>query len=126
MKVRGIRWVGVKTEDVPRLSKFFQQVMGLSPVSEQPDFVVFTLPNGDQLELFGPNGPDPPEQFGSNPVVCGFLVDDIESARRELIDAGIELLGPVQYSSSKGGSAWQHFRGPDGLVYELSQNPKRG
>jgi predicted enzyme related to lactoylglutathione lyase len=124
MKARGICWFGVKTGDLPRLSKFFQQVMGLSPASERPDFVVFTLPNGDELELFGPNGPDPPDQFRSNPVVCGFLVDDIESARHELIDAGIELLGPVQHSSSRDGSAWQHLRGPDGLVYELCQDPK--
>jgi catechol 2,3-dioxygenase-like lactoylglutathione lyase family enzyme len=125
MKVRGIRWVGVKTRDFPRLSRFFRQVMGLSPVLERPDFVVFTLPNGDTFELFGPSGPDPPEQFRSNPVVCGFLVDDIERGRRELTAAGIELLGPVQYSSSKDGSAWQHFRGPDGIVYELCQDPKR-
>jgi len=126
MRIRGICWIGVKTGDFPQLARFFQQVMGLSPVSERTDFVVFALPNGDQVELFGPNGPAPPEQFGTNPVVCGFLVDDIEQARSELAAGGIELMGPVQYASSgdQSGYAWQGFRGPDGLVYELCQDPK--
>jgi predicted enzyme related to lactoylglutathione lyase len=124
MKVRGIQWAGVKTKDVATLGRFFQQVFGIAPRVERPEFVVFDFPDGDQLELFGPKGPDPPEQFGANAVVCGFLVDDIEAARVELAASGAELLGPVHYSSSRGGSAWQHFRAPDGLVYELSQAPK--
>jgi predicted enzyme related to lactoylglutathione lyase len=124
MNVPGIRWVGVKTRDFSRLSNFFHHVMGLSPILEQPDFIVFELPDGDKLELFGPNGPYSPEQFQPNPVVCGFEVDDLEEARRELEAAGIEMLGPLQYSSSGDGSGWQTFRGPDGLVYEVSQTAK--
>ncbi len=35
------------------------------------------------------------------------------AAVRELRDAGVELLGEP-------GPAWQHFRGPDGNVHELT------
>jgi predicted enzyme related to lactoylglutathione lyase len=126
MKIRGICWVGVKTGDRSRLAKFFHQVMGLSRTTERTNFTVFELPNDDKFELFGPKGPDSPELFSTSPVVCGFLVDGIEKARSELASAGIELLGAVQYGSSEDrtGYAWQNFRGPDGLVYVLCQDPK--
>jgi hypothetical protein len=47
-------------------------------------------------------------------------VDDIR-ARDELARAaGIELLGDLRVQSD--GYAWQHFRAPDGHVYELMGN----
>jgi hypothetical protein len=50
-------------------------------------------------------------------------VGDIEQARQELIDAGVELIGPLR--TMENGYAWQHFRGPDGNVYELTYDPAR-
>ncbi len=122
MKVKGISWVGVKTDQFETLSSFCKKVMGLPTTREKPDFVVFRMPNGDQLELFGPQAPNPPVQFASNRVVCGFLVDDIVSACFELQTAGVELLGKLE-GNPRAGYAWQHFRGPDGLVYELCYDP---
>jgi hypothetical protein len=54
-------------------------------------------------------------------VVVGFLVDNVEQARQELLSAGIELIGPLVKAEE--GYAWQHFRAPDGNVYELTFNP---
>jgi hypothetical protein len=122
MKVTGISWVGVKTERFGPLRTFCREVLGLPVRHESDDFVVFRLPDGDQLELFGPRADVPPEQFASNRVVCGFLVDDLEAARAELVDAGAELLGGLE-RNERTGYAWQHFRGPDGLVYELTYDP---
>jgi catechol 2,3-dioxygenase-like lactoylglutathione lyase family enzyme len=124
MKVKGIAWIGVKTTDVRELAAFFGKVLGLRPVHEGTDFASFRLPDGDQLELFGPNGPDPEPQFEANRVVGGFLVDDLDSARRELVEAGVELVGGMKRNPTTG-YAWQHFRGPDGLVYELTFDPTR-
>ena len=45
-------------------------------------------------------------------MVVGFEVTDLAQAVAELRAAGIELLGEP-------GLSWQHFRGPDGNVYEL-------
>ncbi len=57
-----------------------------------------------------------------NPVVAGFLVDDIETARDELARTpGVELLGELRVMPD--GYAWQHFRAPDGHVYELTAGP---
>ena len=51
------------------------------------------------------------EHFDTGPVV-GFAVRDLPTAVDELRRAGVELLGEP-------GPTWQHFRGPDGNVYEL-------
>lgn len=53
--------------------------------------------------------------FGEGPVV-GFLVDDVELARAETEAAGIQFIGEIQRS---GAQTWNHFRGPDGNVYEI-------
>ena len=44
------------------------------------------------------------------------MVDDVDAVRERLEAAGIEFLTPVERA---GASAWCHFRGPDGNVYEI-------
>ena len=53
--------------------------------------------------------------FDRGPVV-GLVVDDFDRARAAMIDAGIEFIGELQ---REGGSAWNHYRAPDGNVYEI-------
>jgi len=61
---------------------------------------------------------DEPSPFALNPVIAGFLVDDIELARDELARTpGVELLGELYVMPD--GYAWQVFRAPDGHAYEL-------
>lgn len=124
MNVNGIAWLGVRTSQVPEMRRFLAETLGLDVTFEQPDFVVFNCPSGDKVEIFGPAGPQPPEQFERNDVVGGFLVDDIDRACEELKAAkGVELIGAPQ--RAEGGYAWQHFRAPDGKVFELTYDPSR-
>jgi hypothetical protein len=93
-------------------------------IGEDTDrFVELATGDGSKLELFGPSAAaDSPWLFESNPIVAGFLVDDIEAARDELANApGVELLGDLRVLPD--GYAWQHFRAPDGRVYELTADP---
>lgn len=48
--------------------------------------------------------------------VAGFLVDDVEVARREMESKGVLFIGPIHGSAAAG---WSHFFGPDGHVYEV-------
>ena len=121
MQVRGVNWTGVKTDRYDEMASFFCTVTGLNAVVEQADFTVFELPDGGKLEVFGPEGPDPAEQFAKNQVVAGFLFDAIEEAIAELRRAGVELLGELH--AGGGGDSWQHFRAPDGKVFELCSDP---
>jgi len=119
MRVTGVSWVGVKAANTDLAASFFAKVLGLPALKHDTDLVVFQMPDGSQLEVFGPNGPDPPHQFARARVVVGFRVDDIDSARRELEPLGVEVIGPLRRDSQTG-YAWQHFRGPDGVIYELN------
>src|SRR6185503_3496398 len=124
MKVKGIRWLGVGTPDVIRMRSFAVDVLGMRVVGQDTEeFVELAMGDGAKLELFGGAAAAVgPWMFESNPVVAGFLVDDIESARAELArEPGVELLGELRVMPD--GYAWQHFRAPDGHVYELTVDP---
>jgi hypothetical protein len=124
VEVKGIRWVGIGTDRVSRMRSFAIDVLGLRVAGEdREDFVELAMSDGAKLELFGSSEvADGPWLFESNPVVAGFLVDDIEAARDELARTpDVELLGELRVMPD--GYAWQHFRAPDGHVYELTADP---
>ena len=110
MDVRGLGWSGTRTDRAEALANFYQDVLGLELVHTEPHYWVFELPDGQHVEVFGRQYPGK-DHFVTGPVV-GFEVTDVAEAAAELREAGIELLGEP-------GASWQHFRGPDGNVYEL-------
>ena len=110
MEVTGLGWSGTRTDRAEALARFYQHVLGLRLVHTEPHFWVFELPDGNHVEVFGQQYPGK-EHFTTGPVV-GFTVTNLRQAVTELREAGIELLGEP-------GATWQHFRGPDGNVYEL-------
>ena len=125
VEVKGIRWLGVGTDKVSVMRSFAIEVLGLRVDGEDTDqFVELATADGTKLELFGSAArADSPWLFESNPVVAGFLVDDIDAARDELARTpNVELLGDVRRLPN--GYAWQHFRAPDGHVYELTTDPE--
>jgi hypothetical protein len=119
--IRGLTWLGVRTERYDAMKSFLENAAGLTVDHEDEDFVVFKLPDGSKLELFGPRDVDH-EHFSTGPV-GGFEVDDIEAARAELTSGGAEFIGPI-HRWEPTGEAWSHFRAPDGNVYELTYRPE--
>ena len=117
MKVKGLIWMGVPTDDFVGTVAFFRDVMGLEEERKEGDFAILRLPGGEAVEVFGPSFRDQ-EQFAAGPVV-GFLVDDVAGVRKEMEARGVEFVGPVHAGDA--GAAWSHFRGPDGKVYEITQ-----
>ena len=117
-QIKGIVYVGVKTDKFDELNQFYKKVLGLTPDHYEPGFSTYLLPNGDKIEIYGPNDPHGPahDQFTTGPV-AGFEVDDIEASRKYLESKGIEFVGPIHGE----GSRWSHFRGPDGNIYEIKQ-----
>lgn len=120
MEVKGIAWLGIRTDHYGEMLRLFRDVMGLRVHFQQPDFVDLELPNGDTVELFGP-GDKGNEHFTTGPV-AGFFVDDIAAAREELEASGqVQFFGPTQQADD--GWSWVHFVGPDGNIYELTSGP---
>lgn len=110
MEITGLGWCGTRTDRPQELAHFYEHVLGLRPVHTEPDVRIFELPDGRLVEVFGEGYPGK-EHLTTGPV-AGFAVRDLPAAVDELRRAGIELLGEP-------GPTWQHFRGPDGNVYEL-------
>lgn len=123
MRVRGIRWLGVRTSRIVEMREFASEVLGMRADEVTEDFAELRTADGSRFELFGSDdAADGPWMFAANEVVAGFLVDDLEAARAELAATpGVELLGEIRALDS--GYAWQHFRAPDGHVYELTYDP---
>jgi catechol 2,3-dioxygenase-like lactoylglutathione lyase family enzyme len=65
-------------------------------------------PGHRYYELFGAGGDGP---------VPLFEVDDLQTARAELVAAGVEVIGEIERDAS---CEWFNFRGPDGNLYELA------
>ena len=115
MKIKGIVWLGTRTERFQQMNDFCQNLLGLSQKWLEPGFAVYELPNGDLFEVFGSD--QSTNEFMMHPV-AGFLVDDIAAARAEMEAKGIEFIGPIQGDTDD--YKWTHFRAPDGFVYELT------
>ena len=113
MKVKGIVWLGTRTDRFEQMNDFCRDLLGLSQKLLEPGFAVYELPNGDLFEVFGSDQAE--NQFMTHPV-AGFLVDDIVAARAEMEARGIEFLGPIEGDTDN--YKWTHFRAPDGFVYE--------
>jgi len=122
MKTLGISWMGVRTREFAGMVKLFRDALGLELTHAEEEFVVLRTQDGDKVEIFGPNWKYN-KHFSAAPVV-GFLVEDMDEARDRLKEAGLELIGDVKKGEK--GYAWQHFRGPDGNIYELVFDPQQG
>jgi catechol 2,3-dioxygenase-like lactoylglutathione lyase family enzyme len=114
MHVQGLTWLGLRTDQFEEMVKFFRDVMGMQPIRDEPEIAGFELTDGTQVELYRPE-----EEFHAffttGPVVA-FRVDDVDVARATMEAAGIEFIGPVQQA---GKTKWNHFRAPDGTVFEI-------
>ena len=118
MKAKGFSWVGVSTDDFDRSMRFFTEVLGLEVWVQGDEQAILKTTSGQQLEIFGKDERE--KQLTASPVIA-FEVDDLKSAREELLLAGIELIGePGQWN----GFAWQYFRSPDGHIFEIKTSPQ--
>ena len=118
MKVKGLVWLGARTERFAETVRFYKEVFGLEPRFLGEELVIFQMENGDRVEVFGPSAAG--HDWMTAPV-AGFLVEDVESARVEMEAQGTEFIGPIH---QVGTQSWSHFRGPDGHIYEITGSHK--
>ena len=114
MNVTGIVWMGVRTAAFVELRRLFGSVLRIPTTHEADGVAWFELTDGAEIQIYDDTDEDH-TFFGSGPVV-GFMVDDFPEALRELTAAGVELIGSGDADERL---RWQHFRGPDGNVYEI-------
>ena len=115
---RGLSWIGTRTDRPEQMSRFLADVLGIPVVERTPGYTVHAVPDGSQIEIFTPSDTEH-RHFTTGPVP-GVLVDDVHASVARLRTAGVELLGPTY---EEHGHAWQHFRAPDGHVWEITHRP---
>ncbi len=118
--IRSLIWMGIRTDKFRDTVAFYRDVMGLVRLREEADVAWFSLANGVELHIYGPSDKDH-LFFGPGPVV-GFEVGDFWLIRAHMVEAGTEFIGPVQENETR---IWNHFRGPDGNIYEIMSKNER-
>ena len=82
IEVKGLVWVGTRTPAFRETVEFFRDVLGVSLIEPSADFAWGSMPDGSQVEVFGPDDHDH-LSFTTGPVP-EFLVDDLLVAIDEL------------------------------------------
>jgi catechol 2,3-dioxygenase-like lactoylglutathione lyase family enzyme len=110
--------MGLRTPQFDEMVTFFRDVMGMEPGRDEPGIARFQMTDGASLELYRID-----EEFHAffttGPVVA-FRVNDVTASRATMEAAGIKFIGPVQ---SIGETKWNHFRAPDGTIFEILSKP---
>jgi glyoxylase I family protein len=112
MRITGITFVGTRTDARPAMTRFLQEVFGLtaSPSVEGMDADLFSMPDGSSFAVT----PGVPSTEDDRTV--GFRVEDLDDARRVLQASGVEVDDEI---STNAQFRYLHFRAPDGHLYEL-------
>ena len=114
MVVRGLGWMGVRTDRFGEMVAFYRDALRLELIREGPAAAWFRTGDGTEIHVYGTADEDH-AFFGPGPVV-GLRVDDFDEAHATMVAAGVEFIGEVQVA---GGIGWNHYRAPDGNVYEI-------
>ena len=113
--------MGTRSSAFNETVRFFQQTLDLPIGNRHHGFVRFDLADAGSVEVFDAASGEYPH-FSTGPVV-GFDVEDFDQARYELERKGFSMIAPS--AGEPGNYRWQHFRGPDNLVFEIVDYPGR-
>ncbi len=117
-RVLGISWLDVGTDRYEETFALFRDTLGLDVVVEVERQAILATPAGQQVELFGRDGPG---KANNTPPTVAFEVDDFDAARAALADRGVDLVGPP---GSWDDQRWQYFRSPDGYLLSIKTSRK--
>jgi catechol 2,3-dioxygenase-like lactoylglutathione lyase family enzyme len=120
-RVHGVHETVLYADDVPGLTAFYADVVGLQQIDPPDDFsAAFRLEDGNVLLLFDPGrtgtpGRFVPEHGTAGPGHVAFRVDDLDGAAAELRERDIEIEREITWP--KGGRS-VYFRDPAGNSVE--------
>ena len=109
-------WIGIVCDDLESQRHFYRDVLGIKELRSGEDFVLFDF-DGKLLELLAKS---PLPQYDRRRVSFAFEVDDIHSARMELIDRGVEAVTKVE-GGPRSRQYWTYFKDAEGNLFELVQ-----
>jgi catechol 2,3-dioxygenase-like lactoylglutathione lyase family enzyme len=111
-------WIGVVTEDLERQRSFYRDTLGFREIGGSESWVHFEVRGGGLFELIQR---DPSPQYDAKRYQVGFTVDDIRSAREELVRGGAGPISEIEGEEAGSSNMWCYFRDAEGNVFELTQ-----
>ena len=124
MKVKGISWVGVLTDDYDSTKDFWGKILGLNQEWTNTDkgITFFRFPSGQEVEVYSSTSRLRKEKYKyfKGPVL-GIEVENIVQSREEMIAQGFEFITEIE-STDDGHVSWTYFIGPDGYLYSLHEH----
>jgi lactoylglutathione lyase len=117
--IDGVAGVIIWTDDLDRLSAFYQETLGLTPHSSRPHFIAFRwgamrLSLGQHAQVHGP-ARDPFR------IMINLAAADIQHTYNALCARGVSFLKPPTQEEWGGWIAT--FLDPDGNILQLLQQP---
>jgi catechol 2,3-dioxygenase-like lactoylglutathione lyase family enzyme len=109
-------WIGVVCEDLEAQRRFYRDTLGLKEVRAGEAFVWFEFED-KLLELLAKS--DKP-QYDRRRVSFAFEVDDIRSARADLLARGVEALTEIE-GGPDARQLWAYFKDAEGNLFEVVQ-----
>ncbi|TCS37563.1 catechol 2,3-dioxygenase-like lactoylglutathione lyase family enzyme [Paucimonas lemoignei] len=135
--------VGIVCRDLPKLRRFYEDVMGFTAISEikigadkaaqsalsAGGYTVVRLQTnyGERVKLLQPDTPpaaSEPTQYildKANAAYLTFIVEDIDAAITKLLEAGIEFMTGNTRVEVRDGVYLAFCRDPEGNILELVQ-----
>jgi len=110
-------WIGVVADDLDRQRRFYGDVLGFTEIAAGADWVHFDMGESRLLEIVRRSGQP---QYDQARYQVGYAVEDIEAAREQLIELGVQPVSDLEGSSADGGR-WCYFRDAEGNVFELKE-----
>lgn len=113
-------WIGVVADDLTAQAAFYRDVLGFRQVAAGDDWVQFEF-DGRTFEILARSSL---AQYDTRRVQVGFVVDDIEEARAELLAAGVEPVSDIE-GAEDDDARWAYFRDPEGNVFEITERRRK-
>lgn len=112
----------VITDDVVRLSSFYERLLRMSATRSHDDYVEFATPSGAALSLYARSKLEPYAPGATTPrtnrsVMIEFAVDDVDAEYARLSEFAIAWVKPP--STQPWGNRSIYLRDPDGNLVNL-------
>jgi predicted enzyme related to lactoylglutathione lyase len=121
MKVKGYVWAGLFVEDLDKAVAFYEDVLGLKLLRRGDGWAHFDVGEDSLFEIYtGGKAWSQPKEHQEQPLVIGFLVEDLDAAVKELRGKGVKFIGEIgRYKDTK----WAEFSDPEGNRLEIKEIP---
>ena len=115
-------WIGVVADDLNAQTDYYAGILGLPVLERGEGYAMIDMGGPNRLEILK-RDPSLP-QYAVRRFQVGFRVEDIQSARAELLAKGVKPVTEI-LGGADSGAFWCYFEDPEGNLFEITQKLPR-